>query len=445
MRVDAVIVGARCAGAATALLLARAGRAGAAGRQRRVRLGHDVDARADARRHPATASLGSVARHRGMPAHRRCTPPRSATHEQDITVPIEPKFGVSALYAPRRALLDRILVDAAADSGAEVRYGVRVDDVIIDDRGRVRGITAVAGGTRQRIDADIVIGADGLHSTIAQRVGAARVVEGRHSTGVLYSYWEGLPVDGYYWRFQTGASIGAIPTNHGATCVFAAVPSGRFRAESHGDAASAYRRLIREASAVFDARLDEARRVEPVRGFGGHVGFIKRSIGPGWALVGDAGYFKDPLTAHGITDALRDGELLARAIVQGTIDAFTDYETTRHDLSRRMFEITDEIASFSWTDDEVQSLHRAFSSEMSREVRALAALEPSRGCTVVQRPSRRLTPLCPNRRPPAIAATAPQRRFHESVLSRGSRRSELYDRACPRSRRLASVRRSPAG
>ena len=232
------------------------------------------------------------------------------------------------------------------------------------------------GGTRHRIEADIVIGADGLHSTIAQRVGATRVVEGRHSAGVLYSYWEGLPVDGYYWRFQTGASIGAIPTNHGATCLFASVPSERFRAEIHGDASSAYRRLVREVSTVFDARLDEARQVEPVRGFGGHAGFIKRGTGPGWALVGDAGYFKDPLTAHGITDALRDAELLARAIMQGTTDAFANYETMRHDLSRRLFEVTDDIASFNWTDSEVQSLHRAFSAEMSREVRALAALEP---------------------------------------------------------------------
>jgi flavin-dependent dehydrogenase len=296
--------------------------------------------------------------------------------EHDITVPIEPRFGVGALYAPRRALLDRILVDAAADSGAEVRYGVRIDDVISDGRGRVRGITAVGGGTRHRIDADIVVGADGLYSTIAQRVDAARLVEGRHSAGVLYSYWEGLPVDGYYWRFQTGASIGAIPTNHGATCVFASVPSGRFRSEIHGDASSAYRRLVREVSTVFDARLDEARQVEPVRGFGGHVGFIKRGTGPGWALVGDAGYLKDPITAHGITDALRDAELLARAIAKGTTAALTEYEAMRHDLSRRLFEITDEIASFAWTDLEVQSLHRALSSEMSREVRALAALEP---------------------------------------------------------------------
>src|SRR5262245_27078848 len=112
----------------------------------------------------------------------------------------------------------------------------------------------------------------------------------------------------------------------------------------------------------------------PVRGFGGCPGFIKRSTGDGWALVGDAGYFKDPLTAHGITDALRDAELLARALIAGGTTALHDYETTRLDLSRELFEITDRVASCAWTDEEVQALHRAFSVEMSREVRALAAL-----------------------------------------------------------------------
>jgi flavin-dependent dehydrogenase len=308
------------------------------------------------------------------------TPPVHSTTfsytREDVTVPIEPRFGVAALYAPRRALLDRTLVDAAVDSGAEVTYDVRMDGLIIDHRARVRGITAVAGGRRHRIEADIVIGADGLHSTVAQHVGAARVVEGRHAAGVLYSYRENVPVDGYYWRFQTGASMGAIPTNGGATCVFASVPSGRFRSEVQGDAASAYRRIIRNVSAAFDGRLNEARQVEPIRGFGGHPGFIKRAVGNGWALVGDAGYFKDPATAHGITDALRDAELLARALIAGTAAALEDYETTRHDLSRRLFELTDAIASCVWTDSELQALHRAFSAEMSREVRALAALDP---------------------------------------------------------------------
>jgi flavin-dependent dehydrogenase len=378
MKFDAVIVGARCAGAATALLLARAGA--------RVLLidkgiyGSDTTSTHALMR----GAILQLTRWDVLPAIVAAgTPPVHATafsyDEQDVTVAIEPRFGVSALYAPRRALLDRILVDAAADSGAEVRYGVRVEDVIADPRSRVRGITAVGGGTRDRIEADIVIGADGLHSTIAERVRAERMVEGQHSTGVLYSYWENLPLDGYYWRFRTNGSIGAIPTNHGAACIFASVSTQRFRSEIHGDASSAYRRLIREVSSEFDARLNEARQMEPVRGFAGHLGFIKRSTGEGWALVGDAGYFKDPLTAHGITDALRDAELLARAILKGTPAAFEDYETTRLDLSRRLFEITDDIASFAWTDGKVQELHRAFSHEMSREVRALAALEPLAG------------------------------------------------------------------
>jgi flavin-dependent dehydrogenase len=308
------------------------------------------------------------------------TPPvRSTTFsytDQDVTVPIEMRFGVSALYAPRRALLDRSLVDAAAESGVELLYGVRVDDLITDEDGRVRGVVATIGGSRQRIAADVVIGADGLYSTIARLVRPPYLTEGRHSTAVLYTYWEDMPVDGYYWRFRPGASIGAIPTNDGATCVFATVPPDRFRAEVHGDALSSYRDWIRDASPAFAARLDDAVRVEPVRGFGGQTGFIRKSTGPGWALVGDAGYFKDPLTAHGITDALRDAELLARAIVRGTAAALEDCETLRNDLSRRLFELTDEIASLSWTDDHLQSLHRAFSAEMSREVRALASLEP---------------------------------------------------------------------
>ena len=106
-------------------------------------------------------------------------------------------------------------------------------------------------------------------------------------------------------------------------------------------------------------------------------GFIKRATGDGWALVGDAGYFKDHSHRPRHPDALRDAELRTRAVMKGTPAAYADYETMRHDLSRRMFDVTDEIASCSCTDAELQSLHRAFSSEMSREVRALAALEPS--------------------------------------------------------------------
>jgi len=375
MKVDAVIVGARCAGAATALLLARAGA--------RVLVVDKGRYGTDTLSTHALMRAGVLQLHRWgvLPAVVAAgTPPvRSTTFSylnHDVTVPIEPKHGVNALYAPRRALLDRILVDAAIESGAEVSYGLHVEDVIVDGHGRVRGVAAIARGTRLRFEADIVIGADGLYSTVAQRVGASPVVAGRHAAGVLYSYWTGLPADGYYWLFRTSGSVGAIPTNDGATCVFVGVPSGRFRDEVRGGPDAAYMRLLRTISPDFAVRLGEAIRTEPIRGFGGHPGFIKTSTGPGWALVGDAGYFKDPATAHGISDALRDAELLARAILQGTAAGFAEYERTRNDLSRGLFDVTDQIVSFAWTDDTVQSLHRTLSSEMSREVRALAALEP---------------------------------------------------------------------
>src|SRR4026207_2103765 len=135
MRVDAVIVGARCAGAATALLLARAGA--------RVLLVDKGVYGSD------TTSTHALMRGAILQLHRwgvlptivaAGTPPVHSTtfsyREQDVTVPLAPKFRVSALSAPRRALLDRILVDAATASGAQVSYGVRIDDVIVDDRGR---------------------------------------------------------------------------------------------------------------------------------------------------------------------------------------------------------------------------------------------------------------------------------------------------------------------
>ena len=388
MKVDVIVVGARCAGAATAMLLARGGA--------RVLL---VDKGAYGTDALSTHALmrGAVLQldrwgvlpevvAAGTPAVHSTT---FCYTESQVTVPIEPRHGVTALYAPRRVLLDRLLVDAAFESGVDVKYGFQVDEVKVDGRGRVVGISGTDGGTRRDIEADIVVGADGLHSTIARRVGTPRIAEGRHSAAVLYSYWERSSADDYCWWFKPGASMGSIPTNDGATCVFVSVPSSRFRDEIRGNPVLAYTRLIRQVSPEFDERLRESSRIEPVRGFGGHRGFIKRGSGPGWALVGDAGYFKDPATAHGITDALRDAQLLTRAIVRGTTAAFGEYEATRLDLSMKLFEVTDEIASLAWTDARVQSLHRAYSTEMARELRVLATLTSADSAAVIAPDSER--------------------------------------------------------
>ena len=107
--------------------------------------------------------------------------------------------------------------------------------------------------------------------------------------------------------------------------------------------------------------------MEKYRGFSGEVGFFRQSFGPGWALVGDAGYFKDPLTAHGITDALIDAELLANAVTAGAEAAFAGYQSARDGLAVGHFEVTDAVASFEWDLPAVQRLHRALSEEMKKE------------------------------------------------------------------------------
>jgi flavin-dependent dehydrogenase len=372
---DVVVVGARCAGAATAMLLAEAGA--------RVLLVERGAYGTD------TLSTHALMRGAVLQLHRwgvlpaviaAGTPPVRSTifHYTDdrVTVTIEPRDGVTALYAPRRALLDRLLVDAASARGAHCEFGAHVSDVVRDHAGRVSGIALRGGdGRERRVAAGLVIGADGIHSTIAKRVGARTRHTSRYAAAVLYAYWPGAPVDGYQWFYRPELSVGAISTNE-AACVFVAMPAARFRTAIGGGASAAYHRLLAEAAPGFYETLGAARHVEHVRGFSGHPGYLKESHGPGWSLVGDAGYFKDPLTAHGITDALRDAELLARAVLKGGDEALARYETTRDDLSRELFAVTDAIASFEWDDERLQPLHRALSQEMSREVRAIAQLEP---------------------------------------------------------------------
>jgi flavin-dependent dehydrogenase len=134
-----------------------------------------------------------------------------------------------------------------------------------------------------------------------------------------------------------------------------------------------YRTVLKECDADLAAVVAGSTAVDRYRGFGGEIGFFRQSHGPGWALVGDAGYFKDPLTAHGITDALIDAELLTHAVAAGTEAAFAGYQSARDDLAIRHFEVTDAVASFEWDLPGVQRLHRALSDEMKRESLAAAS------------------------------------------------------------------------
>jgi flavin-dependent dehydrogenase len=374
-RYDAIVVGARAAGAATAMLLARAGLKVLA--VDRGRLGDDT---------LSTHALmrGAVLQlHRWglLPALRAAgTPPiRSATFhyaEEELAIPIKARDGIDALYAPRRTVLDPLLVRAASVAGAQVVHGVAAVELVRDARGRVAGaVLAGGGGALARVAAPIVIGADGIRSPIARLVGAPIERAGRNATAVVYGHFTGLALDGYHWHYRPGVSAGAIPTNEGRTCVFAALPPARFLRERPGGIEALYRRVLSEAAperapAVAAARLDAK-----LRAFPGTPGFLRRAFGPGWALVGDAGYFKDPLTAHGLTDALRDAELLARAVVAGTDEALAAYQAARDELSLGLFEATDRIASFAWDLEQAKRDHTLLARHMAGEAERLLALD----------------------------------------------------------------------
>jgi flavin-dependent dehydrogenase len=215
--------------------------------------------------------------------------------------------------------------------------------------------------------ADIVVGADGMRSAVGKAVSAPVLRRGQHAAAVVYGYWPDLPIEGSEWYWSAGVAAGAIPTNGGETCVFVAVPADRFVETFQHDLRGGYHRLLTQAAPGLAAEIGWSQAAPRLHGFAGQGGYLRHSWGPGWALVGDAGYFKDPITAHGITDALRDAELLAQAITAGSPDALADYQRLRDDLSVGLFEATDAIASFDWSLDTLRELHERLSDEMSRE------------------------------------------------------------------------------
>lgn len=269
---------------------------------------------------------------------------------------IRPDSYAAALYAPRRYVLDTLLADAAARAGATVKRGARVVDVLKNEDHVASGVRWTESGRVFSADATLIIGADGRTSTIAHLVGAQKDHADSSAGGVLLAYWSGLERHAYQWFYDLGGTVGVIPTNGGQACVWVGMPASLFRAGPSSDAV--YAQLLGRFAPTLD--LSGGRQHGPIRGYPGAPGFVRRSSGPGWALVGDAGYFKDPITAHGITDALRDAELLARAVISAPhpgpqqAKQLRDYQNTRDALSSQLRVITDRIATYEWDLDEIQ-------------------------------------------------------------------------------------------
>jgi flavin-dependent dehydrogenase len=312
---DAIVVGARCAGASTALLLARAGY--------RVLLAdkeaHGSDTLSTHLIHqPGVAALARW----GLLDQVRASgcPPLTRTIYEVADIRIEGcARGVEGHrwgFAPRRHVLDALLVDAAVAAGAEFRDHCRVTGLLRDEAGRVVGVEGRHGGRTFTERAHLVVGADGMRSTVARLVAAPHTVRDPRLTCAYYTYWKDVPA-GLELYERPGGWVAAVPTNGGATLVLAYFPQSRFE-EVRTDARLAYQEQIRITAPALNERLCGKEPVERLRGSGDQQNFFRQATGRGWVLVGDAGHHKDSITARGISDAFWQAESLVREL-QGTL------------------------------------------------------------------------------------------------------------------------------
>jgi 2-polyprenyl-6-methoxyphenol hydroxylase-like FAD-dependent oxidoreductase len=345
---DAIIVGARCAGAPTAMLLARKGY--------RVLLVDKATFPSDTLSTHVIWPHGTEVLDRwGLLDRLAATgcPPIALNMIFDVG-PFALKGGVTNTnkgrggFCPRRTVLDKLLVDAAVESGAELREGFTVNDLTWDDD-QVVGITGRGrqnGTISER--ARVVIGADGVYSRVAKWVGAVDYDALPPLACFYYSYFSGFAAEDIeqYVREYEGAAC--FPTHDGLTLLIVAWPSARFN-DVRQDIEGHVQKVHASMPSVVD-RLQSARREEKWVGTAGVANYFRKPHGPGWALVGDAGYDRDPITAQGISDAFIDADNLVAALDAGFsgrrpfADALAEFHTSRDQRVKPLYHFTCELA-----------------------------------------------------------------------------------------------------
>lgn len=345
---DVIVVGARVAGAPTAMLLAQAG-------HRVLLVDRDSfpsDTMSTHYIHPngvarlkAWGVLDRVL-DTGAPPIRTITTVRSGVALRGLP----PHPDVDFALCPRRTGLDHVLVQAAVEAGVELRENFVVEDVLWDGE-TVAGIRGhYKGGASVEERARLVVGADGVHSVIARSVKPAEYNRRPPMGCGYYAYYDGVAMDGSEVYFLDDRIIFGFPTNNGQTCVVVEFPNSRF-AEVRADYETAFEHALQGAP-EFAARVARGSRATRLIGVGEIPNFFRRPYGPGWALVGDAGYHKDPVTGLGITDAFFDAELLAAAVDAGLsgrqplIEALAGYEQQRNERAMPLYELAIQSVTF---------------------------------------------------------------------------------------------------
>jgi len=374
---DVIVVGARCGGSPTAMLLARRGY--------RVLVVDRASFPSDTMSTHFVMTPGVVCLKRwgllDQVAASNCPAVRQGSVDVGpfaLTGTPPPLEGVGERYAPRRTVLDKILVDAAVAAGAELRERFAIRELVWDG-GTVTGICGGEHGGQDVTErARIVVGADGHHSFVARTVDAPTYLERPALTCSYYSYWSGVPIDRTEVYVRDGRWMGAFPTNDDLVLVVTQWPAAdarEFRADIEGN----YLKTL-ELAPDLAQRVREGKREAHFLGTADLPNYFRKPYGPGWALVGDAGYHKDPNLAQGISDAFRDAELLTEAIDDGLSGrrliekAMADYERRRNEAAMPGYELDCQFASLEPPPEEIQQLFGALHGNQEETDRFLGTI-----------------------------------------------------------------------
>jgi 2-polyprenyl-6-methoxyphenol hydroxylase-like FAD-dependent oxidoreductase len=346
---DAIIVGARCAGAPTAMLLARKGY--------RVLLVDKATFPSDTiSTHIIWPHGAELMDHWGLLNRLAATgcPPVALRLTFDVgpfalTGGVYDANGGRGGFCPRRTVLDKLLVDAAVDAGAELREGFTVETMLWDGE-RVVGIKGHSRtGTSVDERAQIVVGADGIQSLVARAVRAPEYDTKPALTTNYYSYFSGFDAGDLEMYVRDDLAVGCFPTHDGLTLIAVLWPCDKFQ-EIRSDVEHHFGKAL-EATPTVAHRLARARRQEKWSGIAGVPNYFRQPFGPGWVLVGDAAYIKDPMTAQGISDAFIDAAALATALDDGWSgrqplgEALASTHVTRDRRVKPMYEFTSQLAT----------------------------------------------------------------------------------------------------